>query len=47
MAEHIRELFCTNKQNYVEKEFDSSLKFVHKEEIMVDTDEADVIPELV
>ena len=47
MAEHIPELFCTNKKNYVEKEIDSSLKSVHKEEIMVDTDEADVILELV
>ena len=47
LLEDLPELFCTNKQNYVEKEIDSSLKSIHKEEIMVDTDEADVIPESV
>ena len=45
--EHILELFCTSKQNYDEKKIDLGLKSVQKEEIMVDTDEADVIPELV
>ena len=47
MAEHIPELFCTNKKNYVEKQIGSDLMSIHKEEIMVDTDEVDVIPELV
>ena len=47
MYEHIPELFCTNKKNYVEKEIDSDLKSIHKEEIMVDADEADVILELI
>ena len=47
MAEHIPDLFCANKKNYVEKEIDSSLKSVHKEEIKVDIDGGHVIPELV
>ena len=47
IAKHIPELFCINNQNYVEKEIDSDLKSIHKEEIMVDIDEVDVIPELV
>ena len=47
MAEHIPKLFCTNNKNCVGKEIDSDLKSVHREEIMVDIDEVDVIPELV
>ena len=47
MAEHFPELFCTNKKNYFEKEIDSDLKSIHKEEIIVDTDEVDFSPELV
>ena len=47
MVEHIPKLFCTNKQNYVEKDIDSGLKSVQEEETIVDPDEADAIPELV
>ena len=47
LSEHIPELFCTNKQNYVEKDIDLGLKSVQEEETIVDTNEADVIPKLV
>ena len=46
MVEHISESFCTNKQNDVENDVGSSLKFVQEDETIVDTKEADIIPEL-
>ena len=45
-AEHIPEIFCTRKQNYDKKEMDRGLASVQKEDIMVDTDESNLIPEL-
>ena len=47
MAERIPESFCTNKQNYVENDVDSGAKSLQEEETIVDTYEADIIPELV
>ena len=44
MAEHIPESFCTNKQNYVENDVDSGVKYLHEEETIVDTDQEDIIP---
>ena len=42
-AQHIPKIFCTGKQNY-EREMDSCLASVQKEDIMVDTDESNLIP---
>ena len=44
-VQHILEIFCTGKQNY-EREMDSGLALVHKEDIMVDLDESNIILEL-
>ena len=46
MAEHIRESFCTNKQNYVENDVGLGLKFLQEDETIVDTEEAEIILEL-
>ena len=46
IIEHIPESFCTNKQNYVENDVGSGLKFVQEDETIVDTEEAEIIPEL-
>ena len=44
-VQHIPEIFCIGKQNY-EREMDSGLASVQKEDIMVDTDESNLIPKL-
>ena len=44
MAEHIRESFCTNKQNYAENDVGLGPKFVQEDETIVDTKEEEIIP---
>ena len=44
--EHILEIFCIGKQNYDKNEMDTGLASVQKEDIMVDIDESNLIPEL-
>ena len=42
-VQYIPETFCTRKRNY-EREMDSGLASVQKEDIMVDIDESNLIP---
>ena len=44
--EHILEIFCIGKQNYDKKEMYTGLASVQKEDIMVDENESNLIPEL-
>ena len=45
-AEHIPKIFSTRKQNYDKKEMDTGLASIQKEDIMVGTDESNLIPKL-